>query len=975
MIAQIRSGLWVRNGFAVRGQLLHYRDFMLRELCFDQDLFLIQASFVILDANLIIVSLMDRFQLVDWFSGKHAHPLYDTPQTFSMVEEFLYVLITCMSETGNARKLTLQDNIRRELIHALASGPCVFTDILKRLAERMVDDVRFEGILNEVANFKSPESTSDSGLYELKDELYDEVDPFFHHFNRNKREEVSSILRDRIKKKTGISDPVLIPRALGIQGGPFTAVSSALLSESLLRIVYHSIANVIRQTDFAGAIPASADAILDQALYLVMLGVVEHNREFADLGCQHVCHESLTLLDILSAFEDHSKFKAYTARVGWVLDRFADHHREAVQAVRRSKEGNAADAAAVEDARKNAAKARQKAILKDFAAAQQSFLENLEDGDADDEQNEHTSVPSMGTCIFCQEELEDSRPFGSLALIQPSRFIKAFPDNRWDALSYVLGADPETIDVHVPCDCGDGALNNPFSSSSDATTFGMHTSLCGHMMHLDCFTVYLSSIRQRHRGQAQRNHPESISRKEFICPLCKSLGNCVLPAIRPPQNPTVNPQTFIEWIRGNGIALLRSPPDRLLEFLQVKSGYGSFTFWGAQDSHYPSFVKSAVDDQHKMIDTVIGAARAISLQSRHLRDRIEPDTGDRGAGAYLPEDLVGYTIKCIEISQRGANVGQASLINVSEQSLRTIRGLLAVMAKMAILQFQTRPDQGQDAIRQAIIKRLLPEWKREPAYQLPLLLREPVTLLVEVAAIAPDMLPQAIIVLYYANLARVTIAILTSLSKSFTSWNHDVDVLPAVGSVGLLGDVKGFVSMIARHSPLLDLASQMALRNLGPDRLERLIYSFSLPFLRCSALLQEAALPGISNFQKSKSNSYVSLLQAMGIPNPSNILLYETLQNLLSGWCTHYGFFHSHSPQHHMILPEHPGVYKLTPLPDILDTIFSAESPVLRCRRCNTSPVEAGICLICGITVCIQSHCCREMDYRERGECNMHTRE
>ena len=44
MIAQIRTGLWVRNGFAIRGQLMHYRDFMLRELCYDQDLFMIQAA-------------------------------------------------------------------------------------------------------------------------------------------------------------------------------------------------------------------------------------------------------------------------------------------------------------------------------------------------------------------------------------------------------------------------------------------------------------------------------------------------------------------------------------------------------------------------------------------------------------------------------------------------------------------------------------------------------------------------------------------------------------------------------------------------------------------------------------------------------------------------------------------------------------------------------------------------------------------
>jgi E3 ubiquitin-protein ligase UBR1 len=48
MIAQIRTGLWVRNGFAIRGQLLHYRDYMLRELCYDQDLYLLQTALIVL---------------------------------------------------------------------------------------------------------------------------------------------------------------------------------------------------------------------------------------------------------------------------------------------------------------------------------------------------------------------------------------------------------------------------------------------------------------------------------------------------------------------------------------------------------------------------------------------------------------------------------------------------------------------------------------------------------------------------------------------------------------------------------------------------------------------------------------------------------------------------------------------------------------------------------------------------------------
>lgn len=57
VVVQICSALWVRNGFPIRSQLLHHRDFMLRELCYDQDLFILQISLIILDPNTVIVTI------------------------------------------------------------------------------------------------------------------------------------------------------------------------------------------------------------------------------------------------------------------------------------------------------------------------------------------------------------------------------------------------------------------------------------------------------------------------------------------------------------------------------------------------------------------------------------------------------------------------------------------------------------------------------------------------------------------------------------------------------------------------------------------------------------------------------------------------------------------------------------------------------------------------------------------------------
>lgn len=54
-----------------------------------------------------------------------------------------------------------------------------------------------------------------------------------------------------------------------------------------------------------------------------------------------------------------------------------------------------------------------------------------------------------------------------------------------------------------------------------------------------------------------------------------------------------------------------------------------------------------------MLDSAMNVAKIVSQQTRHLRDRPEPDPGERGSGIYLPEELIGYyTIASIEVVAR-----------------------------------------------------------------------------------------------------------------------------------------------------------------------------------------------------------------------------------------------------------------------------------------------------------------------------------
>ncbi|KAF8653558.1 hypothetical protein AX16_003895 [Volvariella volvacea WC 439] len=1123
MIAQIRTGLWVRNGFAIRGQLLHYRDFMLRELCYDQDLYILQLALLILDLNTVFVTILDRFGLLSFFepdfpsstppapsstattnnshlnviqatlsssstssatsnvsnASSHlpVHPVYEGPQLFNMVEEVLYIFITILSENANASHMSTPNTIRRELIHALAMGPCTFTDLIKRVAERLVEDVSFERVLKEVANFKQPESVSDSGVYELKEEMYEEVNPFFYHYTRNKREEVEVVLKTRLRKKISADpgyrpegvktiteafkqEPVIVPKAFGVHEGPFATLMASFESEVLLQIVFYSIWNVLMVTDESGGTPpASAEAILDQALHLVMLGLVERAEVFSKLSAARGFRtpaivepddkqlvgrvHDRTLLEVVCLLEHHEKFKTYKSRVEWILEKMRDEGGEDVREEIRKKRKVIEvkpDAPNPEEAKKRAAKARQEAIMQQMKAQQASFAINFEDEDDDlmDDEDEVVGVASgeggeaeeeqeeqisYGTCIVCQEDLSANHSFGALGLIQASRLIRKHPDASPGYLNEVFGAQlsmdrilPSSVNAvsssgPVPTtfpppqadvlDAKAGLLPRFDAFPSASTKFGLYTSVCTHMMHWSCFQTYNASIKQRHRMQAARNHPECIPRKEYICPLCKSLGNVMIP-MNPPYTKSLNTVPFPDWIRASGINILKSKPDLLLESLQTKTGTGEFVLWSAQDPGYAGAVKSMPgwedSELAKMIDTVMAASKTFSMQTRHLRERLEPDLGERGAGMYLPEELVGYTISGIETALRGVQAqGGAGVVadSVTEAQFRMIRGLVLSLTRMVNLNFKGRPDEGKDAVKQAIIKRLLPEWSRSSltSYSYPLLLRDPFTILVETAAVAPEMLRHIAVLTYYASLARAVIGIVYTLSKTRS---YNLPYMHRRNHEDLFGDIRMFFISVARHSPLFERSTALVLEAYGEPRVEKLLYAFTLPFLRKTVILCRAVCPnafptpqygtttipqGTTAFGTKYTtppsairDEYTRLLYMLGIPPLSDLPNQDTLQNALSGWCAHYGQLHSTSQIASAVTLEYPAVYRLAKLPLVLDTLFGQQEKALTCPRCQTVPLDCAVCLICGVTCCMQSHCCMDVD-GDRGECNMHTRE
>ncbi|KAG2133414.1 hypothetical protein BD769DRAFT_1665684 [Suillus cothurnatus] len=70
------------------------------------------------------------------------------------------------------------------------------------------------------------------------------------------------------------------------------------------------------------------------------------------------------------------------------------------------------------------------------------------DQDMDDTSDE---LSSYGTCIVCQEDLNEPKAFGSLGLIQPSRLLRKHPDSHSQYLNELMTM-PQSLDRASPHD-------------------------------------------------------------------------------------------------------------------------------------------------------------------------------------------------------------------------------------------------------------------------------------------------------------------------------------------------------------------------------------------------------------------------------------------------------------------------------------------------------------------------------------------
>ncbi|TGJ85082.1 hypothetical protein E0Z10_g3684 [Xylaria hypoxylon] len=599
-LAQIKAGMWVRNGISLRHQAMTYRNIVTRDVTHARDIFLLQTAMVVCDSARVLASIIDRFGMEKWVKGFYemTTAAQDATQHLDVVEDMIHLLIVLLSDRTSLIPTTDEQQthlmtLHRDITHILCFRPLSFNEISNKLPEKFQEHEDFHRVLNEVATFKHPEGVSDVGTFELKPQFIEDVDPYVAHYNKNQREESEAAYRKWMAKKTGkpAEEIVYEPRLRPIETGAFVELAEFTSTGLFGQIIYYALLYPLVAARFTSKVPFTrVETFLQVVLHLILIAISEdksnHSESFGSNSFVRIALTTqarsnfmaespaaktiVSLLDLLSTKEE---FKACHPKIGLILKRMRQrsprHFDTAylrlgipLDRIDTASPANTHNAEEERERKKRAALDRQAKVMAQFQQQQKSFLEmqgdidwgeedleELEDAEPMEERKNFWKYP-RGTCILCQEETDDGRLYGTFALFTESLILRQTdlqnPDFVREAANTPVNLDRTAEEIR-PFGLAHenrtvvekvNSARQTFVAEKQGIGKGFAANLsrsgpvsvgCGHIMHFSCFDTYMEATVRRHGHQIARHHPECLERLEFVCPLCKALGNAFLP--------------------------------------------------------------------------------------------------------------------------------------------------------------------------------------------------------------------------------------------------------------------------------------------------------------------------------------------------------------------------------------------------------------------------------------------------------------
>lgn len=1031
LMSQIKSGFWVRNGFSVRTQLQLYRNTGLRESGYLRDLFLLQIFVNCYNPDTFCYFLFNRWLLYDgWIStntssGELAESslAYDQNTFPYMVEECLNFFIHLLTEDlylkGYSNEEMNELRIRNEIIHSLCFGPINYSKLSSHIPDHITSEKRFDLILEDMSVFSPPTGLKDTGVYRLKEEYLDQVNPYYFNYTANTKDDAIKFVKERINKKSRIPTPEVVitpkerkPEELGIYkhiGNFSTSEYFSLFLLKTLKFVFNEGVDKM-------------DSLLETILHLIHICSLEQSVDYKKYGTFYekfvtVWNSEGTSIAKLfyevlvnEAFSNHhskvrSIFKVFESKYHNIADILEDQI-ESFDLVKLEFNTSDSNLENEFECKKRIAKERQAKLMAKFKKQQSSFLKNnnagqdldYSDTEMEDFEEEVGWKFPEAHCILCQNASEESGPFGIITYISKSSEFRDIPfdDKYWFLKSF---SDPSNLDKSEDCMSSEHHSSSWLSymhkireNNVVGPGFFHHNNVdnklvsltCGHGMHFQCYINFVNSNRSP-LGQITRNSPENIEHREFLCPLCKAINNMFIPIL---------------WFNNN-----KSLKQFVSPYLSIK--FNPLEAFKKSDIHDPDWVKkfteaSNLDIQEANILSpsaveMIGSSSTANatVNQQHFRMLLSNMfqilsllTFPQIFKADSVHVLVN-SIKSAELSLRGTDAPETLILGqLSNNTLVNLR-TLNEFRNTSLLMKINNWIQAANPKADAHVKMLAGLLTLSPSsFSSSVLERDFFELLVNTFPLPRSgfLFHNILKTCFVGHIMQSLYIISTEIKKHDFYVNQDYTILDIPFSSHITGDdaslaVKLFGKLIQR-----DVTSDES-AVINDPKFGYAIYSMLLksvtPFLRRAAIFAYVACAQMDtiDFGKFTHMNFESdkLCALLNIDSLSEII--RKMSNIDNSTPFEAKLF-TNFVEHIFTLPqrtfsedtdvrkslEYPGIVKLTDLPERLDFFFTKYYYSDKYNNPNMTIEDPAICLFCSQVVDVQKSAigCKE------GQCTTH---
>ncbi|KAK9296366.1 hypothetical protein QLX08_009590 [Tetragonisca angustula] len=607
--------------------------------------------------------------------------------------------------------------------------------------------------------------------------------------------------------------------------------------------------------------------------------------------------------------------------------------------------------------RRRRAKERQQKLMAEFANKRKQFMEKAMETDEAgvsgmdwDQKDNATKLTSKKEydCVICSQSSPstEDNPMGLVVLVQgtsvigherqqPDRLVLPTSDDdppipKCDTRGAYFDRRMDVMDRHFDTISLLLSVNLGWEG-------GVYVQTCGHHLHLDCLLPYVKSL-----DHQQRQLSLAVDSGEYLCPLCRQLANCFLP---------LSPQL------GKRGAIVRSP-------------YVPFTTILPEINNLLKEVQRNPLTRRTFLSEAMH--KAVQDMTRCTNSKCQQQHSYKSLFVFITS--IARTNFEIELVQRGGSLCIPPPTTIPLRPKRDcIVALLHVLAKSA---------------------RLCMFWPVQHTWQqlctpfaltlhegeVPLLLRDPIALLIQFILLLPLHVDQAYFssvvkiiynLLYYQVIVQISCGLTQAERNSFL--RRECVERGSMSSETILCKIIEYFS----NSPLYHTdtvlydPSTSSCTPYARDKMhsiEQQIQFMCLPFLRIAALLRyhlyEEPLPIIRapEAEFARLVHYLELVTESMDWNMFNSAIALNWQDSESSvsvprmWCDQFlASVNKSDTSRYLIMEQHISwqVPKLLSLPREYEKIFTYYHG-RQCCQGHSVPQEISICLLCGAIVCLK---------------------